>query len=487
MEAAVLERPTTDLTKPLPVATFNIASRAQQLMSSGELVPWSGVIVVEGVPTGDRRVIDRGALSWADLPLPLMVQVQNPVGGGGHDGAVLAGRIDDIIRIDEDRVWASGMIDPASPGGPDLINALANNLMRGISVDLDDVLVVQRRSEHGQQGGIAAGRIRGATVTPFQAITQATIQLDVDQLAASAGEAASTNLARILTPLDGIESFIDTHSALVASGKIPTDPPAAWFVKRKFDEVTPLTVTADGRIFGHIATWGSCHISFRRCEPVPQSSTNYAAFRTNSVLTAEGSTIRTGPLVMDTVHPDLRRLASDAQGFYDHTGCQVADIVPYDDRFGIAIVGAIRPDVKPEQLRALRGSDISPDWRTVNGRPRECVAMLAVNNSGFKVPQTLVASAGQYIVPGKIAAAIDENDEVLALVASGPMEPIEGGEEMSDVEVDNVFEELIDDEWRDAARARVLEAFGPKFHTFREAVSPRVRVFQSARARRDRE
>jgi hypothetical protein len=470
MGLALLDR---DLTKPLPAATFSLTSgRAADLVAAGELVPWRGVIAVEGVETGDRRVIDLGALRWDDLPLPLMAQFINPVGGGGHDGAVLAGRIDGIVRIDKDRIEAYGYIDPKAPGGMDLINALDNNLMRGISVDLDDVLVVQRRGKMGAGRGIASGRIRGATATPFQAIVQATIALDLDSLVASGAEEQTGNLARVTFPIDPIESYLQTVEALAASGGIPVDPPLAWFDKRTFTEITPLTITADGQVFGHIATFGSCHISFRRCEPVPRSHSNYASFRTGAVLTAEGVEVRTGPLMMDTVHPDLRLRASDAQAFYAHTGSGVADVIPYEDKFGIAIVGAIRPDVRPEQLRALRGSDVSPDWRTVDGRPRECVALLAVNNSGFKVPQALAASAGAYVQPGRTAAAVDLNDDVFALVASGPSIT---ADEFS------VDEETVrfDDERRDAARAKIQLRFGATFRTFTCASDAAVRTFNA--------
>jgi hypothetical protein len=321
----------------------------------------------------------------------------------------------------------------------------------------------------GQSRGISSGRIRGVTATPFQAIVQATIALDLDSLVASGG---TGNLARVTFPLDPLESYLQSIEAMVASGGIPVDPPKAWFEKRTFTEITPLTITADGQVFGHVATFGACHISFRRCEPVPRSQTNYATFRTGTVLTAEGTEVRTGPLMMDTVHPDLRRQASDAQAFYAHTGSAMADVIPYEDQFGIAIVGAIRPGVKPEQLRALRGSDVSPDWRTVNGRPRECVALLAVNNSGFKVPQALAASAGAYVDPGKIAAAVDATDEVFALVASGPMIP----EDEIDCD-DTPVEMAVDDDRRAEAIARIQDRFGAKFRTFTCASEKAVRSF----------
>ena len=150
---------------------------------------------------------------------------------------------------------------------------------------------------------------------------------------------------------------------------------------------------------------------------VPKSATKYSAFLTGTVLTAEGVEVRTGPLTMDTVHPDLKKAASDAQAFYAHTGSAVADVAIGEDKYGIWIHGAMRPGVTAEQVRALRASDISPDWRTVNGKPRELCALLAVNNSGFKMP-ALVASAGgeDFVMPGRNTARI-EDGELVALVA----------------------------------------------------------------------
>lgn len=411
-----------------PTATFSTTGGlAADLLAKGEMIPWEGTFVVEGIRSGDRRGIADNAITWddADLPMPLMAMFENPVGGDGHDGAMLAGRIDAVERRDGGKVWGRGFIDPMSPGGPMLVNALDKQLMRGCSVDLDSIQYQDKMTESGPFRLITEGRLRGLTATPFQAFTEATISLSVDSaetadgaiddtaiaLAASAG---ATIRASIWTPVDSVES-------LVASGgrSIPIDPPAAWFAKTDLGGITPLTITQDGRIFGHVAAWGTCHISFsNRCQTVPRSATNYAAFRTGTVLTAEGTQVRTGPLVMDTVHPDLRWKASDAQAFYSDTGCAVADIVPYEDKYGIAVFGAIRPDVTPAQLRALRASDVSPDWRSINGHRLECCAMLAVNNSGFKLPQTIVASAGVVIEAGETCAAVDDHDEVFALVAS---------------------------------------------------------------------
>lgn len=456
-------------------ATFSFTGgRAVERLRAGQMVPWAGFIVVEGVETGDGRLVQEGALSWDNdvLPVPLMAQFENPVGGSGHDGAVLAGKIMTMTRVGN-KVWATGYIDPFAPGGIRLALALDRETMKGISVDLDSV-------ELSQTGGvrqISKGRIRGATVCPFQAIVEATIELTNDDEGEAMAASAGGRTARVFTVVDSVES-------LVASGgsAIPLAPPKSWFaLPSDPNEVNhPLEITADGRLSGIIASEGTCHIAFAdRCEPPPKSRTNYAAFRTGSVLTAEGDSVRTGPIVMDTVHPDLRRSASDAMAFYAHTGCAVADVVPYDTPFGIFIAGVMRPTATPEQMRALRASDISPDWRFINGNPRECCALLAVNNGGFKVSQSLAASAGDYILPGHTAVAVDQHQEILALVASGGVrarwEECESCGRV-DLAVEDVEdEEAVEDDEKEELSVvpEFLRRFGPR--RFR---TPKVRVFR---------
>jgi 2'-5' RNA ligase len=395
------------------------------------MVPWHGVIVVEGVPSGDFRTIAPGALSWRDLPLPMMSMLRNPDGGTGHDGAELAGRVDTIERLghDDERftafatqapkrtmevVYATGVFDPASPGGPDTISAFRNKLMRGVSVDLDSVERLDAFAADGKTPDmqIVHGRIIGLTATPFQAFAEATIELGL----VASGAEAEGQTASIWTPF--------TPDTLVASAA-PVAPPAEWFAKQDLAPGTPLTITPQGQVFGYVAKHGSCHISFgNRCIPVPRSRTNYAGFRNGTVITAEGTAVRTGPIIMDTVHPDLRKRASDAQAFYAHTGCATSDVVPYEDDYGIQVAGALRPDVDEVRLRAFRASDISPDWRTWNGSPMECVAMLAVNTSGFK-HDSLAASAGEAgeypVDPGDGSVWLDPDGQPLAMVAAGSL------------------------------------------------------------------
>lgn len=454
----------------MAVSTFSVTGGlASEYIARGEMIPWCGTLVVEGPGTGDRRSIKVGALTHRKLPLPFMVQLENPVGGDGHDGATLTGRIDTLDKMDGGRWWATGYIDPTMQDGDTLALALDKQMIRGISVDLDQVSITEVQSEDGTSQVIEAGRIIGGTATPFAAFAECEIALDLDKMSHPmiAALAASADFADWEDELEGsmasIWSPVDAFETIVASAgqSIPVEPPAEWFAKPTFTELTPLTVLGNGRVFGHIAAWGTCHISFaNKCVPVPRSRTNYAKFRQGSVLTAEGEFVRTGPIVMDTVHPDLRWKASDAMSFYANTGAAMCDVVPYEDKWGIAVAGAMRPDATPARIRAFRASDISPDWRHIDGHPRECCALLAVNNSGFKLPIALAASAGMWVEAGDTAIALDPFDEVYALVASGPMSVEPCCDECAGIVADaNHWTEMTDE--RIARLAAVRARFAP--------------------------
>lgn len=421
---------------------------------------WQGLLVVEGIKSGDGRQIDFEALTWRNLPLPLMMMTRNPVGGEGHDGAELAGRIDKIERKDNGEIWGSGILDSGSEAGKEAMRLLTPDadgftLLRGVSVDLDDVEMAFEGPEGiidiGDLGmsapmKVAKGRIMGATLTPFPAFQEAQVTLVSDNaliaaitgggcdcdheaaMVASAGEPMKGAQVRVFTPFGADALVASAGSAPV----IPLRPPVAWFECPAHDAIADesVRITSDGRIYGLAADDKSCHIGFAdRCVRTPKSRANYRYFANKQCETAEGIMVASGPIFMDTVHPSLKLKASDAQAFYAHTGCAVADVAVYDTPKGMYVAGAVRPSATPDQIRALRGSDISPDWRIIQGH-LECVALLAVNTSGFITP-ALVASAGEAaldgaVKPGKVAVEVSfETGEILALVAAG-MKPHTG-------------------------------------------------------------
>lgn len=89
------------------------------------------------------------------------------------------------------------------------------------------------------------------------------------------------------------DPFAAERTALTAGG-YPMHPPKAWFDDPGLTRPTPLTVTADGQVYGHIATWTSRHIGRPDEVRPPKSSSNYAYFRTGVLATAEGVDVPVG-------------------------------------------------------------------------------------------------------------------------------------------------------------------------------------------------
>jgi hypothetical protein len=204
-------------------------------------------------------------------------------------------------------------------------------------------------------------------------------------------------------------------------------PNGDWFTDPLLTGPSPIVVTEDGRIFGHLATWGTCHIGISDvCITPPSSPTDYSFFRTGTVLTTTGD-VPVGQITMGTGHANLQLNASRTVAHYDNTGTVVADVAAGEDEYGIWISGAVRASATPEQIAALRGSALSGDWRTIRGH-LELVAALAVNVPGFPIPRIgLAASGGKQsalvaagiAIPGLSETPIDLNtivDGVLSAI-----------------------------------------------------------------------
>lgn len=188
----------------------------------------------------------------------------------------------------------------------------------------------------------------------------------------------------------------------------PITPPAQWFAPQPLDGPTPLTVTEDGQVFGHLATFDTCHIGYPgSCVRPPKSHTNYAHFNVGVIRTDDGADWPVGKITLGTGHADPGKRVRAASEHYDNTGTAVAAVRAYEDKHGVVVAGALLPDVSDEQIAALRRSPLSGDWRQVGGN-LELVAALAVNVPGFAIPRSVAASA---------------DERPLSLVAAGALMP----------------------------------------------------------------
>lgn len=160
-----------------------------------------------------------------------------------------------------------------------------------------------------------------------------------------------------------------------------------------------VVVYPDGRLVGYTATWGSCHVGFPdECVTPPPGKLGYGNFHRAPVRIADGA-LRLGKLTMDTGHANTGLNAAAAVTHYDNTGTLAALVRAGEDEHGIWLAGAVVPWLDGRGRSLLAMSEMSGDWRTVNGAPLQMIASLAVNHGGF------IASAGNAGAEG--AAPVD--------------------------------------------------------------------------------
>ena len=408
----------SDLRNDVETAGDTVPEPAAEAAPDGR---WEGVIAREGEMTGDGRLIEDGALRWDDLPIPLRVAFKDV---GGHDGAEVCGRIETVERRDNGDIYATGTFDLGSAVGVEAYRQVSEQMSNGVSIDTDDVTfrimakadmpeadVADSGNDSDDEPGpdgrvkvaamsssdelmvIESARLRAATLVAVPAFATARVyaagQAPSTSTSAERGENvdSETEMAR------SADADPLSRDALTAAA-IPTAPPEAWFKDPNLAGPTALVVEDDGRVYGHIAAWGTCHIGqIGKCVEPPTSPSNYAYFRTGALRTAEGTSVAVGHLTMGTGHAGPRDSANAAAEHYDNTGTVFADVTAGEDAYGIWVAGALRPGITAEQVRVARSAPISGDWRTIRGA-LELVGALAVNVPGFPVPrpQGLLAS-----------------------------------------------------------------------------------------------
>jgi 2'-5' RNA ligase len=382
--------------------------------SEAEPGTWSGILIVEGVESGDGRMFAEGSLRSAPLPLPLMWQKQTDE---GHKTAVQAGRIDELWR-EGNEIWGRGVFDLEGEDGAEAYRQVQQKFLRGVSGDVDsvkdsDVELVFPKSDGAEPdefGDLFAtpeltifhrGRLRGATLVQFPAFVEASIALEGQLLDAEADVIDDDPAATELTTMDIHEqgvalddddedtpSHLADRAELTACGCTDTAPPREWFDDPKLSGPTPLTITEDGRIYGHAAVFGTCHTGFAGQCVTPPRERFHEYFLLGETLTSDGETVATGTITLGTGHAPTggQLTALQAVDHYDHTGTAVADVATGEDKYGLWFSGALRPGLSPVRLRSLRAAKLSGDWRRF-GNGLRLIALLAVNVPGFPVPR----------------------------------------------------------------------------------------------------
>lgn len=224
-------------------------------------------------------------------------------------------------------------------------------------------------------------------------------------------------------PFDMMDESASASADVVAAlSAAAATVPAAWFDDPGLDGPTPITVTDDGRIFGHAAAWGTCHAEFRDvCVAAPHSVTGYAHFHRHTVDT-DGGRLAAGRLT--TGHGRLGTGCTCCRGKDDHACTRAslsAAVAHYDrartlahvrageDEHGIWIAGALATDLDEQDRAVLARRLVSGDWREVGGQLELVeVLALATERPGFPLPRTSLSAGRQR-----------------ALVAAGAVRPVQ--------------------------------------------------------------
>jgi hypothetical protein len=262
-------------------------------------------------------------------------------------------------------------------------------------------------------------RVRGATLCAIPAFDEASIALD-----GAAGEPAVAE--PVAAPIGASASHFVSSNALEFKSHIFTPrsapsfvPPGDWFENPGLEGPTrvtigPLDSSGLRQVFGHVATWGTCHKGYTdRCVPPPRGD-DHGDFRQGRVMCDDGIEARTGVLTWGIPHADLTHDMIRAQTHYADSRHGWADVVSGEDKHGIWFSGAVRPNMTDADLYILRALSISGDWRwSVRDRKLKLIAALAVNYPGFPI----AASSGSQSAIGP--QLLFDGDRPASLVAAG--------------------------------------------------------------------
>lgn len=369
-------------------------------------------------PTALYRAFRYTVPSEGDFEMDGPREVQNPDGdyfeakawwepehvlnGGDHIRDEVPGTL--VALIEEDPSMTAAM-PPEPPEGPE------ETPDPSALTDADKAFLQALLAEYAKEQALYEDYLKSAD--PASPVAQ----MAAEELADLSEDTAEIHM--LLGDQPPVPAQVEASDTLIASAA-PVAPPKEWFDQFDLEGPTPLTITADGRVFGHLATWDSCHRSqeFSNTCVKPPSDPTPEFFHLGEVETAEGEMLPVGTLTVGGGHAARNKSLYAAIEHYDNVATQAAVVQAHEDKWGIGVFGALVPDASPAQVAALRRSPLSADWRKERGRYR-LVAAHAVNTPGYPVPRGLVASVKRpsFIVTGRVEREHVQDNSGLRAVA----------------------------------------------------------------------
>ncbi|MER7115433.1 phage minor head protein [Saccharomonospora azurea] len=208
-------------------------------------------------------------------------------------------------------------------------------------------------------------------------------------------------------------------ASIVAQGvaNAPKDPHPVRFDQRPLDGPTPITVTADGQIYGHIALWNTCHRGIRgECVTPPRSKIDYAAFHQYPYPDTGNQVASVGFLLAGCDHAAIDASEAEARDYHERACTRVAAVRAYEDDHGIQVTGVLVPGVTEDLVADLR--HISGEWRAVS---LELMAAVGVDDPGYPVAPLDATTVAVAASADTGYAPTPSTERALALIAHIPL------------------------------------------------------------------
>lgn len=346
-----------------------------------------------------------------------------------------------------------------SSANPSAIDAIISAATGSTSLPVAD-------SGHAWDGGAAGGRVLDAATTdgkinvgqasrgflwrdgdgskrgdykfPFADIVGGTLTIIPRGVSAAAGrlnQAKGVDRAAVSSKICALYAKIqksdanwpDCPMSLIASvgGQVFN---VNYFSDPKLSEPTPLTIDADGRVYGHIALWDSCYQyadganAFSQCTKPPHSATGYSRFHTHRANVGGGEFLSVGVLTYGSGHVAKGGLRASQEN-YANVATQAAKVVAGEDKFGVWVSGEVL-DAARDSAHDILDSPLSGHWEPDADAVGnlELIAAHIVNVPGFAV-RPIIASFGDgatldgLTLTSKIKRAVAEKTDDLADLA----------------------------------------------------------------------
>lgn len=321
-------------------------------------IPVHGLAVPYDVATGDGRMVKRGALTW-DLDqegIPLIWDRQE----GDHTGMTL-GRIDALradasgVYVDAARLFATK--DPEASAAVHRLVELIKENSAGWSVMLDDeeVEVTHREGAiiENPDGSVTARYSRG---DDMNVITSARIR----------------HLAIVDTPaFPGARPVFGPAPINAAAAAVATYP-AKHFERWQSNDLVPLRVDLDGRVWGHAAGSG-CYRdgTGQTCNKyTPDPDPKMRNFHTGTASLDNGNVIRVGSLTAAGLHASPVGSVEDQRRHHEDSTRVWARVTAWDDDRGrLCVSGSVVPGLDATFMAQVAGLPLSGEWWPVPGTP----------------------------------------------------------------------------------------------------------------------